>query len=369
MEALTFLAVMLGVTLFVAGFYFLFPRISRSGLLFGVYVGEQLSRSNQARQITRSWYMAMSIWLVISLAVGILAGSYLPPGPRSVVSIFLLLIGFLIEYLRAYRRAQKLAPATPPMPESVPTSLEESQPLFLPVAAMGLGLLGGLLSIGYAWSHYALLPERIPTHFGLSGQPDGWSPRSFFSAMLLPIMNLVLGIGLGGMAYLIGRAKRAVRHHDQGVSRDAQQRFRRIMANYLSVVALLTNAMMTLLSISSIQVALKELPALPSAILVSPFCCCWSPWAEACTSPCGYGQGGSRLEREAADAPLTDGLADNSRWVLGMFYVNPEDPAIFVEKRFGLGYTLNFGNRKAVILMAVFLALIILAPVLAALMK
>jgi uncharacterized membrane protein len=27
-----------------------------------------------------------------------------------------------------------------------------------------------------------------------------------------------------------------------------------------------------------------------------------------------------------------------------MFYVNRNDPAFFVEKRFGLGYTLNFGH-------------------------
>jgi uncharacterized membrane protein len=30
-----------------------------------------------------------------------------------------------------------------------------------------------------------------------------------------------------------------------------------------------------------------------------------------------------------------------------MFYVNPDDPAILVEKRFGIGYTLNFGRPAA----------------------
>jgi uncharacterized membrane protein len=28
-----------------------------------------------------------------------------------------------------------------------------------------------------------------------------------------------------------------------------------------------------------------------------------------------------------------------------MFYINPKDPALFVEKRFGIGYTVNLGNR------------------------
>ncbi len=31
-------------------------------------------------------------------------------------------------------------------------------------------------------------------------------------------------------------------------------------------------------------------------------------------------------------------------WKAGIFYVNPADPALFVEKRVGIGYTLNFGN-------------------------
>jgi uncharacterized membrane protein len=30
-----------------------------------------------------------------------------------------------------------------------------------------------------------------------------------------------------------------------------------------------------------------------------------------------------------------------------MFYINPNDPALFVEKRFGVGYSVNFGNRSS----------------------
>jgi uncharacterized membrane protein len=39
-----------------------------------------------------------------------------------------------------------------------------------------------------------------------------------------------------------------------------------------------------------------------------------------------------------------DGTPDEC-WKLGFFYFNPDDPAIFVEKRMGLGYTCNFGNQ------------------------
>jgi uncharacterized membrane protein len=71
-----------------------------------------------------------------------------------------------------------------------------------------------------------------------------------------------------------------------------------------------------------------------------------------------YGQGGARLERRTGNAALTDGLADNERWVLGAFYINRDDPSIFVEKRFGLGYTINLGNPKALLFILAFFAII-----------
>ncbi len=71
-----------------------------------------------------------------------------------------------------------------------------------------------------------------------------------------------------------------------------------------------------------------------------------------------YGQRGARLERSVG-APLTNGLADNTHWVLGAFYVNRHDPSVFVEKRFGLGYTINFGNPIALAMLVVFLAIVL----------
>ena len=44
--------------------------------------------------------------------------------------------------------------------------------------------------------------------------------------------------------------------------------------------------------------------------------------------------------------------------MLGVFYVNRNDPSLFVEKRFGLGYTVNFGNPKAVGLLVVFILVV-----------
>ena len=53
-------------------------------------------------------------------------------------------------------------------------------------------------------------------------------------------------------------------------------------------------------------------------------------------------------------------------WKAGVFYSNRDDPALFVPKRFVIGYTLNFGNRWAwAVLVAI--SLVIAAPLLLAL--
>jgi uncharacterized membrane protein len=50
-----------------------------------------------------------------------------------------------------------------------------------------------------------------------------------------------------------------------------------------------------------------------------------------------------------------DGTPDE-RWRLGgLFYVNPDDPAVFVPKRAGLGYTVNLGRPGGVLALAAML--------------
>ena len=50
--------------------------------------------------------------------------------------------------------------------------------------------------------------------------------------------------------------------------------------------------------------------------------------------------------------------ASQSYWKAGIFYSNRDDPALFVRKRFGIGYTLNFGNPWSWAALAVIVVLV-----------
>ncbi|GHE14234.1 DUF5808 domain-containing protein [Streptomyces alanosinicus] len=70
------------------------------------------------------------------------------------------------------------------------------------------------------------------------------------------------------------------------------------------------------------------------------------------------GQGGSRLRLPAKDGAVAEestGMVrrdDDQYWrLLGTVYVNRADPALLVQKRFGIGWTVNFGNPRGVVLL------------------
>ena len=67
------------------------------------------------------------------------------------------------------------------------------------------------------------------------------------------------------------------------------------------------------------------------------------------------GQGGGRHAPASSTAPTGDRTRD-PHWTWGLIYANRDDPAVFVEKRFGIGYTINAGHPRAWLVMAVILA-------------
>ena len=58
------------------------------------------------------------------------------------------------------------------------------------------------------------------------------------------------------------------------------------------------------------------------------------------------------LRRRAQTGAEAGEITPEVCWHGDQFYYNPRDPALFVEKRTGLGLTFNFGNRMSWIVLA-----------------
>jgi uncharacterized membrane protein len=74
------------------------------------------------------------------------------------------------------------------------------------------------------------------------------------------------------------------------------------------------------------------------------------------------GQAGFRLRRPGANTPAGQDKAagtdrdDDRFWKAGLIYVNRDDPALVVGARFGVGWTLNLGNRTSWLVIAAVVA-------------
>ncbi len=199
----------------------------------------------------------------------------------------------------------------------------------------------------YLRSRWAELPERFPIHWGFDGRPNGWANRNPAGVFGPLIIAAVIAAGMALVGGLRQRQARAAGYGQAPAA--AERRFRRAM-----LWAILASEY--LLVLVSIWVSLLPLAAAaPGGTAgpprIAPFVALILIFVVTVTVILARIGHGARLAaaRDGAAKQQSDGAplgirSPESCWKAGIFYVNPDDPAIFVEKRFGIGYTLNFGH-------------------------
>lgn len=201
-----------------------------------------------------------------------------------------------------------------------------------------LPFLGPAGAAYYLWSHYDELPARFPVHFNAAAQADRWvekTPGAVFMVPVIAACALVLMLAILLMIEYRSRLSRGA----------AAAKRRRLNMNMLLVV-------MWIVSFLTTTAAL--LPVIPPALGARLM---WFSVAGLLLAVVGFAIPMIRMSTEASD----EGDETPAEcWKMGMFYYNPNDPSLMVEKRCGLGYTLNFANRAAWVLMAV----VVLIPLL-----
>lgn len=355
----------------VGGIFILLPRITRKGLLFGVYVGEEFAEGDEARGVLRAWDRGCGMVMASALLVGLVGSVAGHAVAGNLTGTSVLLLGGLGLYLRSYSKVKALArPDVTPQAKRATAPLQVGKPrgetfakitlLICLVAALGT-LIYGLVS-------YPDMAARLPTLRNLVGGADDWTDKSYLTVMYVPSWNLVLGPLYALLAIMIATAKRSLREGPGSRSAEAQDAFRAMTANVFSGIALFISALLTLFSVQFIRIGLSEARSLGAGML-------WIMGlimgmmlvfmiASLVRILRRFGQGGALMEGGSSEGALTGGLADNAHWVWGVIYVNRDDPSWLVESRFGIGYTTNYGNRSAVLFTITALALILFLAVL-----
>ena len=307
------------------------PLLTRPGIFFGATVDVAFPQGSDGRRLLRSYRLQVALWTVIAMAVML---PLFPDHPAALIALpmLLLFVGATFSYWLKFREIHEHYGRSAPEVRHAELSTPEQQktlslwlcvPPFVWLAAVAF----------YLQSHWSAIPAQFPVHWGVDGQPNGWASRTF-TGVFGPVL---LAAFLDAFFLLFTLALRRI-------TRNTTMR-------HVTITILLL--LMYPISFAFGMVGLLPLVKfpmwlVPGVTLATAFILIY--WS--------YRKISTPVSVDQVPEPQRD-----SYWKAGLFYYNPDDPAIFVSKRVGIGYTVNFANKLAWLVMLGIL-LIALLPVL-----
>ena len=341
-----------GLATLVVALWAAYRRAARPtvpGVSFGVTVPADWPDSPAGRAVVAAYDRRVAVASVAAIAAAAAGAAVGRPTPGWTL---LIVAGPVAQSLVA--TAAYLAGRRTTLPQAVPAgsirraSLEAGRaPTVGGWVTAQLGPVAVLAaSAVFLAAYWPAIPDRMPTHFDVTGRADQWSARSVLTVYWPPAVGLLtcgLIFAVGVVTIRDGRRPRGAAGYQSavlGLTLVGEYTAAAIM----SAVSWTPALHGTRWSAAPLAVAMGVTPVL--AVAIGYFVVRRWPHLRG-------GDGG-------------DGTPD-ACWRWGLIYSNPADPAVLVPKRFGFGYTFNFarGTTWALLAgMAAFVAAIVAVPLL-----
>ena len=330
--------VLAGMPLFAALIYHMLPVWQRPGLFFGITVRPDFYATGVRDQLVQRFRIFNAILAII---IGALTVAFLPD---RTLAIGLTTLGQIVAVLCIvyWTRSQAAKWAVPA--STIHTAALNAEHAKMPGGwiAFTLPILLFILAAICINANWAGIPQRFPVHYNAAGEANRWSSKSV-RAVYTP---LLIGISVQLLLLVVAFGM------SQGTRRVSPDGSRmRMLRTSLWLMLLIEWATALLICAIAVQ------PALPS---VSLNYFIWAISAMIVVTTLGFGIRLGQLQAEPSDEPAN---TPEDCWHLGsQIYYNPGDSALMVEKRIGIGYSINLGNKLTWLLVPLVL-LIALAPV------
>ncbi|OKP99306.1 DUF1648 domain-containing protein [Paenibacillus sp. P46E] len=337
------------------------PYLTRETISFGVTVSAVQFHSEPLRQMRESYAKISATLHTILFIVCILCLIYGDEHSKQqswiivTYSLAMVVISLVIN-ISYHFKMKSLLPMLPiaqePSIMAVDTEFQKRN-IGLSSIWFIIHVLVIVVSIVTALRHYDQIPDQIPIHFNSSWDADRYAAKSYSSVFMPAIIQVFITLLFIFENWSIRRVKPQVQAADPNRSIRQDVTFRRawsyfmITANFLLVI-LFSVVQLNMISLLNINFAIPIILIIITFIMLYYFAI--SFWA---------GQSESRLERSADSANVRP-VHDDDKWLLGMIYFNRKDPNLIVEKRFGVGWGLNFGHPVSwLILLGIIVLLVV----------
>lgn len=312
--------VLLGIMLFAI------PNMTRREILFAVPVPPDFRKSCAGRRAVSVFRSTTVIAVLAGICALLLSPARLLNAVATAMPITLLVVCSVSFYWQNRRLAPAAVQYTRPQ-EAEMTVAPDRLPWF---SWFGAGPLIILAAVAL-WLHFNwnLIPLRYPVHFNFAGQPNRWVDRSVMGVY----GRVIFGAELCLWALILAFA---------GWFGSRRSRIRRAMLGgviglgYFFAVVFGLIALQGPLSLPAWVIVLAPLVIMLSLISVMSNM---------------MNQPGGQMD-----------TTPNECWKGAIFYYNPNDAALVVEKRTGLGFTFNLANPWSWALLAGLAMVVVSAP-------
>lgn len=341
------------------------PYIVRETIVFGVTVPDQKIKHPILAQLKKQYVQFVGGTGIVFLIIMIISYNQLAPS-ESIQSIVLLscLFSMLTVSMAVYWiNHQKVS--TLKKQEQWGVNIKQvravdltarSRDEMLPWSFFAVPLGISVFLIVYTILHYDQMPNDIAVHWGPSGEADAWRNKTYFTAISLPLVMLMMQCMMWGITDSIKRSaiKLAVNRKEESL--EDQLKTRKYMSWKILLMSYALTALLTILQLSNIYpsmtVGYKLLPVFILFLVV------------LLGSLLIYvvKKHKHKVRYEAnIDSQVMD-VDEDRYWKGGLIYMNRQDPSVFVEKRFGVGWTMNLANPRGYIVIGLpFLLLLLIS--------
>lgn len=320
------------------------PYLTKKTENFGVSIPENLYNRHDFKLMRKKYSLFLTFFNII------ITGSLFVIGFKSdekifIISLIVLIILFLIlsfvYYLNFHFKMKKVKDKEKWSEEINQVSIVDisfrRERLVYSNIWFIIPLLIIIATTIYTFVVYEQIPDEIPIHTSVSGNIT-YDEKSIGIMLMMPIMQVfTLGIMLL-INYIIKHSKQTVSVQNPERSKEQNIIFRRRWSLFIIIMSILMTILFTFIQFTFIYPSLIKyedfvIYTVIGLILIY-------------TILLGFntGQGGSRVKIGGTENKSRIETDEDKHWKLGQFYFNRNDPSIFVEKRFGIGWTNNWAH-------------------------
>lgn len=341
------------------------PKLSRKDLIFGVFIPLDRTTDSTIIETSKKYTKELTIITLLTVVIFLVLFNTIFKHPLfMVLMVFIMILEHLLVFLRARNKVKiyksennlvgnkkQIVYVNTTMSKKLRKNAVLSSywfliPLFISLAGLILPLM-----------KYDQLPSQIPTHFNLQGIADNFAEKSVGSVIANSGMTVVLVIILALSNLSIAYSKNKIDASSPHSSAKRLYKFKKINSIMVYILAIVLSTLITFFNLNALNIISVNIADFSPLFITIFVLIIFAPLIILFKT----GQGGSNLKdssNEEIDNTVTN-VDDDDLWKLGSIYYNPNDPSLFVEKRFGVGWTLNYGNKMAIIITVLFIIFIL----------